>query len=59
VRQRVLTELSTRGITTLRADVWRARARHYGDRVNVASLAYWPVGFGSHHWELTDAAGII
>jgi aminoglycoside phosphotransferase (APT) family kinase protein len=32
-----------------------ALARHSG--LEVASLAYRPVGFGSHHWELVDAVG--
>src|SRR5258708_61779 len=32
-----------------------ALARHW--RLNAASLAYRPVGFGSHHWEGADLAG--
>lgn len=28
-----------------------------GWQLAVASMAYRPVGFGSHHWEVTDAAG--
>ena len=32
-----------------------ALARHW--RLNAASLAYRPVGFGSHHWEVADLAG--
>jgi spectinomycin phosphotransferase len=33
----------------------RALARHWG--LAPARLGYLPVGFGDHHWELTDSAG--
>jgi aminoglycoside phosphotransferase (APT) family kinase protein len=33
----------------------RVLRQHWG--VEPATLAYRPVGFGSHHWELTDGAG--
>jgi spectinomycin phosphotransferase/16S rRNA (guanine(1405)-N(7))-methyltransferase len=29
----------------------------HGWEISVASMAYRAVGFGSHHWEITDAAG--
>ena len=35
-----------------------ASALERGWQVAATSMAYRPVGFGSHHWEVTDAAGI-
>jgi hypothetical protein len=29
-----------------------------GWSLDAAALAYRPVGFGSHHWELTDGTGV-
>jgi Phosphotransferase enzyme family len=34
-----------------------ASALERGWQLAAASMAYQPVGFGSHHWEVTDAAG--
>ena len=33
-----------------------ALARAWG--VTAAAMAYRPVGFGSHHWQVTDAEGV-
>src|SRR5260221_3854238 len=37
------------------ASLVSALATHW--RLSAASVAYLPVGFGSHHWEVADSAG--